>query len=272
MERTQQRQYPALLADRAAPTPRERGSRGFAAAGGALDVVDMVEVVDAAELALGPAGSAIEARFTQAVREFGDVAYSRAYRVSKRLLDLVVAGLGLLLLSPLLLLLALLVRLDSPGPALFVQPRVGARGRLFPMLKFRTMRVPDGAARPPLPLAGPHKRPDDARVTRLGLLLRRTSLDELPQLVNVLAGQMSLVGPRPELPAIVLARYAPWQYRRLLVPQGMTGWWQVTGRGRKLLHEHTADDLYYLGHAGLGLDLRILARTVGAVLRRDGAF
>jgi lipopolysaccharide/colanic/teichoic acid biosynthesis glycosyltransferase len=197
---------------------------------------------------------------------------SRAYRVSKRLLDLVVAGLGLLLLSPLLLLLALLVRLDSPGPALFVQPRVGARGRLFPMLKFRTMRVPDGAARPPLPLAGPHKRPDDARVTRLGLLLRRTSLDELPQLVNVLAGQMSLVGPRPELPAIVLARYAPWQYRRLLVPQGMTGWWQVTGRGRKLLHEHTADDLYYLGHAGLGLDLRILARTVGAVLRRDGAF
>ena len=192
---------------------------------------------------------------------------SRAYRLSKRVLDVVVAALGLLLLSPLLLLLALLIRLDSPGPALFVQPRVGQRGRLFPMLKFRTM-----AHGSTLPRVGPHKRPDDARVTRVGRLLRRTSLDELPQLLNVLVGQMSLVGPRPELPAIVLAHYAPWQYRRLLVPQGMTGWWQVTGRGAKLLYQHTADDLYYLAHAGLGLDLQILARTVRAVLRRDGAF
>ena len=192
---------------------------------------------------------------------------SRAYRVSKRVLDVGVASLGLLVLSPLLLLLALLIRLDSPGPSLFVQARVGQRGRLFPMLKFRTM-----AHGSRLRLVGSHKRPDDDRVTRVGRLLRRASLDELPQLLNVLVGQMSLVGPRPELPAIVLAHYAPWQYRRLLVPQGMTGWWQVTGRGAKLLYQHTADDLYYIAHAGPRLDLRILARTARAVLRRDGAF
>ncbi|HUY99197.1 MAG TPA: sugar transferase, partial [Thermomicrobiaceae bacterium] len=121
---------------------------------------------------------------------------SRAYRVSKRVLDVGVASLGLLVLSPLLLLLALLIRLDSPGPSLFVQSRVGQRGRLFPMLKFRTM-----AHGSRLRLVGPHKRPDDDRVTRVGRLLRRASLDELPQLLNVLVGQMSLVGPRPELPA-----------------------------------------------------------------------
>lgn len=194
-------------------------------------------------------------------------AYPRSYRIAKRALDIVVASVALVLLAPLMLVIAALIRLDSEGPALFRQERVGQGGRRFRMLKFRTMV--DGCG---LLLDGPHKRPDDARVTRVGRLLRRTSLDELPQLINVLRGEMSLVGPRPELPEIVEARYAPWQYRRFLVPQGMTGWWQVTGRGEKLLCEHTEDDLYYLEHASLRFDLLILFKTVGAVLRREGAF
>lgn len=196
-----------------------------------------------------------------------DVRASLAYRLSKRLLDVVAATLGLILLLPLFIIVALLIRLDSPGPAFFVQARVGQQGRIFHMIKFRTMV--DGSE---LRLRGRHKRPDDERITRVGRWLRRTSVDEMPQLVNVLLGQMSLVGPRPELPEIVLQRYAPWQYQRFSVPQGMTGWWQVTGRGAKLLCEHTDDDLYYIAHASFRFDLRILAMTVRAVYHREGAF
>ena len=266
MERTQGRQRALLLGDRPAAATLEPNLVGHAPSH-SVTATTTAEIAGVAPETVGRVSQTIEVLFAQAVRELGDARYSRAYRVSKRVVDVVVAALGLLLVSPLFLLVALAIRLDSPGPAFFVQPRVGQRGRLFAMLKFRTMV--HGAA---LPRVGPHKRPDDQRVTRVGRLLRRTSLDELPQLVNVLLGQMSLVGPRPELPAIVLAHYAPWQYRRLLVPQGITGWWQVTGRSAKLLHEHTEDDLYYVAHAGLGLDLRILARTVRAVVRRDGAF
>jgi lipopolysaccharide/colanic/teichoic acid biosynthesis glycosyltransferase len=166
-----------------------------------------------------------------------------------------------------MLLIALAICLDSPGPALFIQERVGEGGRLFKIFKFRTMA--NGST---VRLSEQHKRRDDDRITRVGRVLRKTSLDELPQLLNVFLGQMSLVGPRPEIPAIVLARYQPWQYRRFLAPQGMTGWWQVTGRGSKLLYEHTEDDLYYIEHASFRFDLRILVKTVGAVIRRDGAF
>lgn len=194
-------------------------------------------------------------------------AFPRSYRVAKRVLDIVVASLGLVLLAPLMLLLAALIRLDSPGPVIFHQERVGQGGRRFQILKFRTMV--NGCE---LLRDGPHKRPDDARVTRVGRLLRHTSLDELPQLINVLRGEMSLVGPRPELPEIVEARYEPWQYRRFLVPQGITGWWQVTGRGKKLMCEHTEDDLYYIENASFRFDLLILAKTVVAVVRREGAF
>jgi lipopolysaccharide/colanic/teichoic acid biosynthesis glycosyltransferase len=135
------------------------------------------------------------------------------------------------------------------------------------MLKFRTMT--DGAG---VRLDGPHKIDGDERVTRFGSLLRALSLDELPQLINVIRGEMSLVGPRPELPEIVLAYYQPWQYQRFAVQQGLTGWWQVTGRGKRMMHEHTEDDIYYVTHASFWFDLKILLRTLPAVLRQEGAF
>jgi exopolysaccharide biosynthesis polyprenyl glycosylphosphotransferase len=197
-------------------------------------------------------------------------------RLMKRLLDLMLGSAALLLASPIMLLLAVAIKLDSPGPALFRSERVGENGRLFQMLKFRSMvvdadehleqvvqKTADGRVI--------HKRKNDPRVTRIGKFIRATSLDELPQLVNVLKGDMSLVGPRPELPWLA-AQYEPWQCRRFAVPQGMTGWWQVNGRSDKLMHEHTEEDLFYIQNYSLLLDLRILYRTVGAVLKRSGAF
>jgi len=172
-----------------------------------------------------------------------------------------VAAVLLVVAVPLLLVAALAVRLDSRGPALFRQQRIGQGGRRFQILKFRTMTV-DSPSFGPKP-----ERLDDERVTRVGRFLRRSSLDELPQLVNVLRGQMSLVGPRPEQPFLV-ERYEPWQRERLLVRPGMTGWWQVNGR-RQPMHEYVEDDVFYVRNCSLGLDLRILARTLGAVVRGE---
>lgn len=201
-------------------------------------------------------------------------------RLLKRAFDLAAAGLGLVLASPLMLLTAWAIKLDSPGPALFLQQRVGEGGKLFWMIKFRTMAK--GAEEQELELAVEteeqdrpplfDKRPDDPRVTRLGHLLRRASLDELPQLINVLLGEMSLVGPRPELPWLV-ERYQPWQRKRFAVPQGITGWWQVNGRSNKAAHDlRVEDDLYYIRNYSLLLDLRILWKTIRAVIRGEGAF
>jgi len=116
-----------------------------------------------------------------------------------------------------------------------------------------------------------YKKPDDPRVTRVGRFLRRTSLDELPQLVNVLRGEMSLVGPRPELPQLV-EQYDLWQRQRFSIPPGMTGWWQVSGRSDRPMHLHTEDDLYYIQNYSILLDLKILFKTVGVVLRGKGAY
>jgi exopolysaccharide biosynthesis polyprenyl glycosylphosphotransferase len=197
-------------------------------------------------------------------------------RVVKRLFDLVFSLVLLLLLGPFLLLIAVLIRLDSPGPALFRQERVGENGRHFTMYKFRTMcadaeqRLDEVLEQTPNGLAF-KKRPDDPRVTRLGRFLRRSSVDELPQLLNVLRGDMSMVGPRPELPLLV-KHYENWQRQRFAVPPGMTGWWQVSGRSERTMHLHTEDDLYYIRNYSLLLDLRILWRTIGAVLRGRGAY
>ena len=197
-------------------------------------------------------------------------------RLIKRSFDLVIAGLLLLLGLPIMGLIALLVRLDSSGPALLRQERVGENGRIFGMHKFRTMRTAadssDGLAATPTdgdPVI--HKLRDDPRVTRVGKLLRRWSLDELPQLINVLRGDMSLVGPRPEMPWLV-DRYDSWQRKRFAVPPGITGWWQINGRSDKPMHLTTEDDLFYIYNYSLWLDLVILLRTPVAIARGRGAF
>jgi exopolysaccharide biosynthesis polyprenyl glycosylphosphotransferase len=205
-----------------------------------------------------------------------DPAIDGTERVIKRLFDLVVGTLTLIAVAPVMLIVALAVRLDSPGPALFRQQRVGENGRLFTIYKFRSMTV-DAEARlhevlrtdQDQPIA--HKRPDDPRVTRVGRFIRRTSLDELPQLFNVLKGDMSLVGPRPEVPWLA-AQYEDWQRKRFAVPPGMTGWWQISGRSDRPMQLHTDDDLYYIQNYSPLLDLLILWRTIGVVLRGRGAY
>ena len=194
----------------------------------------------------------------------------------KRLFDLAITTAGLLLIWPLLLLIAVLIKLDSPGPTVFKQQRVGENGKLFHMYKFRSMVVGaeelwDEVTR--LTEGGKiiHKVRDDPRVTRIGRWLRRTSFDELPQLFNVLKGDMSLVGPRPEMPWLV-ERYETWQRKRFAVPQGLTSWWAISGRSDKPLHLHIEDDLYYIQNYSLLLDLQILWKTIGLVLRGKGAF
>jgi exopolysaccharide biosynthesis polyprenyl glycosylphosphotransferase len=197
-------------------------------------------------------------------------------RIFKRVFDLVVCALMLLIISPLMIFVMILIRLDSPGKVIFRQKRVGENGRIFDMLKFRTMRV--GAEDEVLQIAQEnddgtliHKHPKDPRVTRVGRILRRYSLDELPQLFNVLKGEMSLVGPRPEMPWLV-DRYDSWQRKRFAVPQGITGWWQINGRSDKPMHLNTDDDLYYVYNYSILLDIIILLRTPWAVIRGVGAF
>ncbi len=181
----------------------------------------------------------------------------------KRLLDVVGSGLGLIALSPLLAATAALIKLDSPGPVFFHQERVGYRGRRFRLHKFRTMV--ENAERIGLGVAVEQA---DPRITRVGAVLRRTSIDELPQLVNVLRGEMSLVGPRPTLPYQV-ARYTPEQRRRLLVKPGLTGWAQINGRNRLTWPQKIALDLWYVENWSLRLDLAILARTPFALLESE---
>jgi len=199
----------------------------------------------------------------------------RVHRVVKRLVDVVVSGLGLVVLGPLLLLIAVLVRRGDDGPALFVQQRVGRGGRPFSMLKFRSMTTRASAsveAALSNDADGPlFKMRDDPRVTRIGRVLRRYSLDELPQLVNVMRGDMSIVGPRPALPSEV-ACYGEAERRRLLLTPGLTGPWQVGGRSDLSWEQSVRMDLSYVENWSLTEDLAIILRTFGAVLRAKGAY
>jgi lipopolysaccharide/colanic/teichoic acid biosynthesis glycosyltransferase len=184
-------------------------------------------------------------------------------RAAKRATDLVVSLLALAVLGVPMLVIAAAVRLDSPGGALFRQRRSGWRGRPLQLLKFRTMRADVD------PYGGSPRAGDDPRLTRLGRFLRETSLDELPQLLNVLAGQMSLVGPRP-----LFERQAElWddrQRHRLDVRPGVTGYAQAFGRGAMVLEDKIEYDLYYVRNAAFMLDLRILARTAANILVHTG--
>jgi lipopolysaccharide/colanic/teichoic acid biosynthesis glycosyltransferase len=216
------------------------------------------------------------------------------YFFCKRILDTALAFVLLILLSPLLALIALAIKLESPGPVIFVQQRVSTRRRSrggtviweirsFPVYKFRSMvhnadptphrayikalaagYIPAGASQKQFKLSR------DPRITRVGRLLRRTSLDELPQLLNVLKGEMSLVGPRP-VPLYEVAQYKDWHYQRLTALPGLTGLWQVKGRGRVSFDEMIRLDLEYIVNQSLWFDLQILLLTIPAVLSGHGA-
>lgn len=194
----------------------------------------------------------------------------------KRAMDVALVLLAVPVLLPLFLLVALAVRLDSPGPVFFVQTRVGQGGRRFGMVKFRSM-VPDAEARRAAVLAQSDreglcfKAKDDPRITRVGHILRRTSMDELPQLWNVLRGEMSLVGPRPALPEEVAAYPAP-ALERLAVLPGITGPWQVAGRADLGFDDMVALDIGYVRGGGVLTDLRLLLATVRAVTSGRGAY
>jgi lipopolysaccharide/colanic/teichoic acid biosynthesis glycosyltransferase len=178
-----------------------------------------------------------------------------AYSVFKRLIDILLSALLILLTLPVSLAVAILVKATSPGPVFFRQERTGQSGTPFIMLKFRSMYVDT-----------PHygRSPEssqDKRITPAGRFLRKTSLDELPQLWNVLIGQMSLVGPRPEMP-YVTQTYSPLERRRLSVPQGLTGFWQLSGDRKFVIHQAIEYDLYYIENRGIFLDFAILLHTL----------
>lgn len=218
-------------------------------------------------------------KFHQLIQPVGqgyDIRQPLLYHALKRLFDVTSAAAGLLLLLPLFPFIVLLIRLESPGPIFFGQLRVGYEGRLFRCFKFRSMYT-DAEARK-LELAhlneasgAAFKIKDDPRITGVGRFLRRSSLDEFPQLFNVLRGDMSIVGPRPQIPSEV-ADYTPDQARRLLVKPGLTCLWQVSGRSHLDFNEWMELDQEYVRRRSLRFDLWVLARTLPAVIERKGAY
>ena len=214
--------------------------------------------------------------------------YATTPQVAKRLMDLIFSAAGLAVISPGLLILGILVKLDSPGPVFFVQERVGLNGRTFRMIKFRSMRadsdpaihqqfleqlIQNGENHHELDADGKpvYKIVNDPRITRLGRLIRKTSLDELPQLCNVLRGDMSLVGPRPPIQYEVDA-YKDWHMKRLYIRPGITGLWQVSGRNRLSFDQMVQLDIAYIEQWSLWTDIKILFRTIPVVLHLDQAF
>ncbi len=199
-----------------------------------------------------------------------------AYRFAKRAFDVAAGLCGLFLVMPLLPFIVLLIKLETPGPVLFRQARVGRFGRMFACYKFRSMAVDAESLKDHLvhlneATGAAFKIKDDPRITGVGRFLRRSSLDEFPQLLNVLRGDMSVVGPRPQIPTEV-ADYTPAQAQRLAVKPGLTCLWQVSGRSHLDFTEWMELDRQYVAAAGAGLDLRILWRTLPAVIQRKGAY
>jgi exopolysaccharide biosynthesis polyprenyl glycosylphosphotransferase len=194
-------------------------------------------------------------------------------RIVKRVCDIAFALIMLMITLPLMLIITLAIKLDSAGPALFPQMRVGQHGRRFRMYKFRSMVIDADRiiSREEANRLSVDKTLPDPRITRVGRFLRRTSLDELPQFFNILIGDMSVVGPRPEVTWLA-EDYEWWQRKRFEVPQGLTGWWQVNGRSDKPMQFNIDQDLYYVRHYSLWMDFQILLRTVTAVITRRGAY
>lgn len=207
------------------------------------------------------------------VREFGGIPVIQEkerrpqflYPIFKRVFDVVVSLLALIILSPLILVVALLIRFDSPGPIIFRQKRVGLDGKEFDFYKFRSMHVSANA------YALTPNSSQDPRITRFGRWLRRSSLDELPQFLNVLRGSMSIVGPRPEMPFIV-ATYNEEQRDRLRVKPGITGVWQISAVRGEPIHANMEYDLFYIEHCSLLLDLIIMCKTIATAIRGIGAY
>jgi len=187
------------------------------------------------------------------------------YESIKRLMDIVLSIVGLIILFPIWLIIIILIKVDSHGKAIFKQKRVGKNGKIFSMYKFRTMKnnvnLYEEAPRDS----------NDNRITKIGRFLRKTSLDELPQLINILKSEMSFVGPRPEMPFIV-ENYSKWQRKRLEVKPGLTGLWQILGRKDLPLHENIEYDFYYIQNRSFLLDVVIIFKTVWAVIAGKGAY
>jgi exopolysaccharide production protein ExoY len=199
---------------------------------------------------------------------------------SKRVMDLLIAITALILLSPILLITAILIRIDSPGKALFSQKRVGRYGKIFDMYKFRSMVEDADAgyhashieayAKGTLDLENGNKIIDDPRITKVGKFIRRTSIDELPQLINVLKGEMSIIGPRP-VPVYEADLYNLWQSERMDALPGITGLWQVVRRGKSSFEEQLRLDIRYIRNQSLAMNLKILVLTIPAIITKSGA-
>lgn len=195
----------------------------------------------------------------------------------KRIFDIILSSIAIVLVAPIIAVIALLIKLEDGGPILFVQNRMGHGKKKFRIFKFRSMRIDADKELESVSEKDDngriinHKHPDDPRITHIGKLIRRTSLDEIPQIFNVLRGDMTLVGPRPEILRLV-EEYEPWQNQRFFVKQGITGWWQVNGRSKTPCHLSTHQDIEYIKQFSFLLDVQIMLMTIPALLKGKGAF
>ena len=198
------------------------------------------------------------------------------YRVIKRILNLLCSFVGVIVLSPFFLIISLLIKVTSKGPVFSVHERVGLNGRQFKLIKFRTMvnnaeeMIASFSPEQKKEWEENYKLKDDPRITKIGKFLRRTSLDELPQLINILKGDMSIVGPRPVVDE-ELNWYGDKKDKLLSVKPGLTGWWAVNGRSNVPYPERCDLELYYVDHISFALDAKIILKTLGAIIKKDGA-